>query len=358
MSKPQHQYLIIGQGLAGSILAYSLIKRGFRVMVVDQKHYRSSSLVAAGIINPITGHRFNISENFTRYYPVARRFYTQLEQDLGESIFSSISQLRLIKNSGQNEFYRQRLEQEAFREFIGDFHKTTEYFPQARFGATDVLQTAIVNTPILLDRTRNWLQHRDSYRATMIDYESITSTSAGWQVDGLVVANIIFCEGHQAVNNPWLNHLPFKLAKGEVLTMDIHQQQAMPMLNWGNWLVPAPKPCEASPADAHGASVKLGSNFDWTDLSLTPNAETHAKLLAGLQNATDICGRVNSIDVGIRPTTLRRKPFVGPLSRQENAYCFNGFGSKGCLLIPYYAAQMCQHLTEQKPLAGEVSQWL
>jgi glycine/D-amino acid oxidase-like deaminating enzyme len=82
MPASQIDFLIIGQGLAGSILAYELIARGQRIMVIDNDHLGSASKVAAGIINPITGHRLNLTEGFVDYYHRATNFYTDIEIEL------------------------------------------------------------------------------------------------------------------------------------------------------------------------------------------------------------------------------------------------------------------------------------
>ena len=155
-----------------------------------------------------------------------------------------------------------------------------------------------------------------------------------------VPKNIVFCEGFQAIYNPWLKNLPFKLSKGEILTVEHQPQNTARMLNWGNWLVPTSQPGVA----------RLGANYVWDDLSLVSAPETEQNLLSSLHQFTTIHASSIRAEVGIRPTTLRRQPFVGPLSALGNAYCFNGFGSKGCLVIPYYAELFCDYLSRQKPL--------
>ena len=52
MSPAPFDTLILGQGLAGSALAWHLIEAGERVCVIDDGHCRSSTRVAAGLINP------------------------------------------------------------------------------------------------------------------------------------------------------------------------------------------------------------------------------------------------------------------------------------------------------------------
>ena len=48
-------FLIIGQGLAGTVLAWNLIQRGRSVIVLDREDESTSSKVAAGLINPFVG---------------------------------------------------------------------------------------------------------------------------------------------------------------------------------------------------------------------------------------------------------------------------------------------------------------
>ena len=50
-------FLIVGQGLAGTLLAWEFERAGFSFAIADAGHGRAASGVAAGIINPITGRR-------------------------------------------------------------------------------------------------------------------------------------------------------------------------------------------------------------------------------------------------------------------------------------------------------------
>ena len=52
-------YMIVGQGLAGSLVACLLEMQRKRVLVIDNAHRTAASMAAAGIMNPITGKRLN-----------------------------------------------------------------------------------------------------------------------------------------------------------------------------------------------------------------------------------------------------------------------------------------------------------
>ena len=52
-------YVIIGQGLAGTTLALRFLERNVPFRIIDNGHESSSSMVAAGLWNPIVFRRVN-----------------------------------------------------------------------------------------------------------------------------------------------------------------------------------------------------------------------------------------------------------------------------------------------------------
>ncbi|MEM7359429.1 MAG: FAD-dependent oxidoreductase [Pseudomonadota bacterium] len=348
MTANPYDYLIIGQGLAGSILADCLIKRGSTVFVLDNHHQGSSSMVAAGIINPVTGHRLNITEGFETFFPVAKQYYKQAEQSAPGSFWRDVEQTRLVKNQGQSDYYHQRRTESAYQPILGDFLDRTEWFADSAYGSTQVLQSAVVNSRAFLAELKQRLKALNSYAAVPFEHQQLEQVDNYFRYSDHIGKRLIFCEGYQAINNPWLEHLPFKLAKGEILTVSTEQLIPNQLLNWGSWLVSNPQ----------GDQARLGASFVWNDISPQVDAANEAKLLASLETHTTIKATHLQTDAGIRPTTEQRKPFIGSIPSLPGAYCFNGFGSKGCLLIPYYAELLCEHLFTGAPLPQELSQFL
>ena len=68
----QIDYLLVGQGLAGSILGWELMQRGCRILIIDQE-IGNASRIAAGLINPVTGMRFFKMEGVDRLLTVGFR---------------------------------------------------------------------------------------------------------------------------------------------------------------------------------------------------------------------------------------------------------------------------------------------
>jgi glycine/D-amino acid oxidase-like deaminating enzyme len=56
----------------------------------------------------------------------------------------------------------------------------------------------------------------------------------------------------------------------------------------------------------------------------------------------------------VRPATLHRRPFVGFNPQYPQVGIFNGMGTKGITLAPYFAQHFVNHIVHQHPLDVEV----
>ena len=89
-------FLVVGHGIAGAILAYVLRQRGHRVLVYDPGQANSASNVAAGLMNPVAGKRFALTWRAAELLPFAATFYRELEQHLNQPFFTEIPILKLF----------------------------------------------------------------------------------------------------------------------------------------------------------------------------------------------------------------------------------------------------------------------
>src|SRR6185369_14016662 len=80
-------YIIVGQGLAGSALAIELLRRGKKIAVFDEPEKNRSSIVAAGLFNPITGRVMTKTWKADVLFPHLIAFYSGTEKVLGGRFF-------------------------------------------------------------------------------------------------------------------------------------------------------------------------------------------------------------------------------------------------------------------------------
>src|SRR5690606_31088618 len=88
-------FLLVGQGIGGTALAYRLMALGKRVYVVDQAQQNNSSRIAAGLYNPITGRKMVKSWLADQLFPEIQPFYTSLEKLLGAKLRHDMPLYRL-----------------------------------------------------------------------------------------------------------------------------------------------------------------------------------------------------------------------------------------------------------------------
>jgi glycine/D-amino acid oxidase-like deaminating enzyme len=74
--------LIIGCGLAGSAIAWQAHRRGMSIAIADRNERQSCSMVAAGLVTPITGSRAAASWEWDLFYSEASQFYPWIEDQV------------------------------------------------------------------------------------------------------------------------------------------------------------------------------------------------------------------------------------------------------------------------------------
>lgn len=97
----RYNYIIVGLGLAGSLLAYFLIKAGKRVLVVDSFKPNSSSRVAAGLINPVTGRQMVKTWQADTLLPFTENTYLELKEYFKKTFFFKQNITRLFASAEQ-----------------------------------------------------------------------------------------------------------------------------------------------------------------------------------------------------------------------------------------------------------------
>ena len=75
----QIDFIIVGQGLAGSALALQLLKRNKKILVIDRIKANSPSRIAVGLFNPITGRHMIKTWMADRLFPYLHQFYQEAE---------------------------------------------------------------------------------------------------------------------------------------------------------------------------------------------------------------------------------------------------------------------------------------
>lgn len=347
MSQYDIDTLIIGQGLAGSLFAWELAHRGQRILVLDDENASAASVAAAGLINPVTGQRIVKTVGVDEYLPKALKHYRALEEMLDCKLLVEEPMWRLLRTEKEQQVWQTRKNDAGYDAYLGEWLDTEQLQPPfiAPLGGFVQHQTGYLDTNALLEGIREYLLETGRYRPQHIDYTEIVPEADGVRFGSIRCERAIFCEGYKAIHNPWFNWLPFTPAKGEILALQIEQELPQVMINAGRWLMPR--------ADG---TYRLGATYEHETLNEIPTDAARETLLAALPELLSEPGQYRLLDhqAGVRPATQDRQPFIGLHPRLPQFGIFNGFGSKGSLLIPWHAEAFADALFCDCPLPIEV----
>src|SRR5690606_2397630 len=98
-------YIIVGQGLAGSAVAIQLLKHHKRIVVFDDPTANVSSRIAAGLFNPVTGKKMARTWLADELFPYLATYYREVEALTGSRFFYPMPIYRpFISVEEQNEW--------------------------------------------------------------------------------------------------------------------------------------------------------------------------------------------------------------------------------------------------------------
>jgi glycine/D-amino acid oxidase-like deaminating enzyme len=338
-------FLIIGQGLAGSFLAWELIQRDCKVIIMDNGR-ENASQVAAGLINPITGMRFVKSTDVDTLLPAAKQCYLELAAVFQQTFYIEKPMLRLFRSEKELTHCLKRLDHSDYQDYLGSITPPEQLVKNIAtpFGFLQQKQTGYLLTRPLLTCLKDFFITRHCYRLANFDYQDIQlQPLLRWQ--DIFPKQIIFCEGHHATTNPWFSWLPFRPVKGEILTLAHQIELPDKILNYGNWLIPV---------NRH--HIRIGATFDRENLNTLPTECGKNNLLNTLKSISANLAQATLINhqANIRPCTLDKQPFIGHHPQHPQLTIFNGFGAKGSLQIPWYSRHFVDSLLNNTILPSNI----
>lgn len=341
-------YLIVGQGIAGTTLSHTLLQQGKKVLVLDAYNPHNASRVAGGICNPITGRKLVKTWMADEIFPFFKTFYQKLEKTLVTRFFYPHQVYRRFQSIEQQNELLGKSASKGWEEFFNTEVDNRPYTPfiDNAYDGWETKQGGWIDTSVLLDTYCDYLQNNNSYREAQLQYDQIQVQSTGVVWQDVEAKHLIFCQGMQGKYNPYFEKLPFRLVKGELLHIKINHPSLENIITQGIFMLPLPH--------AKGEYL-VGSTYDWQDLTTTPTTNAREQLLEKLQKWLKLPYEILGQRAGVRPATLDRRPLIGLHAQYPQIGFFNGFGTKGISLTPYFAQHFVEHIEQGTTLHQEVN---
>lgn len=341
----QVDYLIVGQGIAGTVFCEHAIQSGKKVSVIDEPSMSNSSKVAGGLYNPITGRKMVKTWKCDQLFDYLIPFYRNLQERLGEHFliekpiyrpFASTEELNEWMGKSAEEIYSSYIHKVISKSAYGNHIKDD-------FGGILLNKSGYLDTALMISRYREFLISSNSYLAEKFDFTQLNISLSGITYKDIEAKHIVFCDGRLLDANPYFKWLPLRPVKGELLFVKTACDFEV-VYNRGVFVVPL-----------SDRICKVGATYDHENLSEQITSEAETELIRRLKQLAVFDFEVVGQKAGIRPATRDRKPFLGTHPTHSKLVVFNGLGAKGVSLAPFYANQLLNHLERGDDLDAEVN---
>lgn len=339
----EYDFIIVGQGLAGTCLASELIDQGKSVVVFDSPKLPSSSMVAGGLFNPITGRNMVLSWKVNLLFPFLQKFYNNLEVKLGERFLYDLPLYRPFASNEELNDWQGKSTEDRYTPFV-EFVSPEPYqsdFIKNDLGGIMLRQTGYLNTKELLEQFRLFLRAKE-----ILVEEEFLADKLNFNANSVVykeysARKIILCDGPTGFGNQLLENIRFHPLKGEVLHLNINYNSNF-ILNRNAFVLPR---------EGHFIA---GSNYDLKGLDWEPTEGAKEEITSKIDKILNIDYEIIGQRAGLRPTTHDRRPVLGVLPSRPQVGVFNGLGTKGVSLAPYFANQFANFLINGTEIDEEV----
>lgn len=319
-----YDILIVGQGLAGTLLSYQLFKNNISFLVIDNGEV-SSSKVAAGMFTPVGGKRFLPTNKVNELLPYAISTYKDIENIINKKFLYEQDIANYFSSQDLYEIAFKRFYQDELDFYLEENKNNFDKYIYNNYNSLIIKKGGWVNTELLLEKWKLFLKNNNSYIKEDLKYTDLKIEENKIQYKNYSFNKIVFCEGYKAINNPFFENLPFQLSKGEVLKIksdlpkDIILKKQIYLVNIENDI------------------YKVGSTYEWDNLNNNITLKGIKKLKNNLNDFLKKEYFVIDHLSGIRPTTKNRDIIIKKSEKYKNIFLFNGLGTKGVLNAPYYS---------------------
>lgn len=342
-------FIIVGQGIAGTNLAFHLLQNRIPFHVFDQPTQTpNASAVAAGIINPITGRKFVKSWMIETLLPQAHSTYQQLETLLNTPLLTSIPVLRALTTQGEYSDWEGRLSDSTYQPYMAETPNigNTSSLLHAPIGYGQVLKSARVDTARLIPLFKDYLLQQNKISIEPFQYDQVQIHSDFLTYRNFKTQHLIFAEGARIQNNPFFPNDLIRPNKGQVLI--IHTPSDSPPLNrivkQSIFVVPI-----------KAQTYWIGSTNENNYPNIHPTPAGKEQLLGKLQKVFLPDYAITNHLSGLRATVKDRRPVLGTHPNHLRIHLFNGMGTKGASLAPYWSQHLISHILANQPLDPTVN---
>ncbi|WP_179321197.1 NAD(P)/FAD-dependent oxidoreductase [Winogradskyella helgolandensis] len=336
-------YIIVGCGLA-SIAFCEELRANHKTFIVYNDDSQKSSIVAAGMYNPVILKRFSEVWKAKEQLELALPLYSKIEKELNIKIDYKLRLLRRFTSIQEQNKWFTASDKPSLEPFLSlQLVKNDNLEIDAPFGFGEVLHAGRLDTETLISNYKKFLKVNGNLEEKSFVHDYIQFEGEAIHYENVKAKYTVFAEGFGVKQNPYFNSIPLTGSKGEILTIkapnlkiDYAVKSAVFVIPLGNDL------------------YNVGATYNNDDKSNTPTESAKTELISKLKSFMTGHFEVVSHIAGVRPTVKDRRPLVGRHPKHPNLYVLNGLGTRGVMIAPYVAKELFNCIEKNEALDPEI----
>lgn len=347
-----YDVIVVGGGIVGVSTAYSLLREGLQVLLIDRSDTGRATDAGAGIVSPIpyNGESHPIFGMLTDAF----RFYDEIVEDLdanqvGDTGFARCGKLVVAASSDEMDAFSAA--QDAILSYRSTYaneeelyvttpDKAREMFPPLTtvLGAIYYKNAARVDGRLLTEaikrrsRQLGLLARSDSVSDLIIDNKTVRGVIASRE--NIEAKHVVIAGGawSSSFGAQLGIEIPVSPQRGQICHLDLGEE--IDSSDWpivtafhDHYLVPWP-----DHRVVVGATRESGVGFkvNATAAGLNETLSEALRIAPGLAEAS-----IREVRVGLRPLSADRLPVIGPVPGFDGIQLVTGHGPSGLHLGPY-----------------------
>lgn len=339
--------IVVGNGLTANVLALELQKKQVNYTLIGNAALSRSSLVAAGIWNPIVFKRMTKSWLADDLIPYLKQFYKEAEQLTGEKFYTERAILKPFFSEEEKNFWVKKSQGDLAPYIDQNIYTAKEDHQNliipGYYGV--VKQSGNIHLQNFLNACTRFHEQQNKIVDETFDHEQLKIESDHLIYKNIKAKSIVFCEGHLVKDNPYFHWIPLNPVKGEVLEITCHKLElGNNIFNRNGFIMPL---------EDH--QFKIGATYEWKELNEIPTEKGKEELQQKLSQMLTSPYNIKKHDAAVRPSSIDRRPIIGPHPKHDNIFVFNGLGTKGVMIAPYFAKNFVNFYLKKEALHNEVT---
>ena len=324
----KYEYIIIGQGLAGSALAWTLYFNNKSFIIIDSESDLSASKAALGIYNPITGRKNIKTWNAEILFKELETFYKKVEKSLKTKILYEKDIYRPFHDNKDVNDWNTRLGNDKYKKYLRKIDKN----------GIITVGSGYLNVKKYLKDTKKYFQCLGRYKVDNIKNEDLLNKNNSIVIEGYNSEKIVMCRGINEKKINLFSEIPLSPVAGNSIKIKSNHFSDY-ILNKG-----------ISVFNINKNKLFAGSTYD---NGYTNKGYSHLK--KRIKKVINKEFKIIKSYFGIRPASKDRRPIVGKHEVINNLYLINGLGSKGVSQSPYCSKELSDYIENNKKINEEIN---